>query len=144
MLSMGNGLVAPTLRHDVYELFLAMNAKLFVYAFHVRPNGIVGYEQSFARLRHRIPARQQVDNLNFPRRQPMPLLHPFKARTARIQDLDRLRQSRRFFCHGKKGGAPDENNRHGKRKRNSNQAAGTKINLREQSVKGGFRKRSRI
>ena len=133
-----------SLSHYIYELSLAVNAKLFVYAFHMGPNRVMRYEQPLARLRHCVSARQQVNNFYFPQRQSVRFLHPFKTRTFLLRRLRRFRQCGRLSHCGKKDGAPDKGNRHSKCERNSNQAAGTKINLREQSIKGGFRKRSRV
>ena len=133
-----------SLSHYIYELSLAVNAKLFVYAFHMGANRVMGYEQPLARLRHRVSARQQVNNFYFPQRQSVRFFHPFKTRTFRFRRLGRFRQCGRLSHCGKKDGAPDKGNRHNKCERNSNQAAGTKINLRKQSIKGGFRKRSRV
>ncbi len=133
-----------SLSHYIYELSLAVNAKLFVYAFHMGTNRVMGYEQPLARLRHRVSARQQVNNFYFPQRQSVRFFHPFKTRTFLFRRLRRFRQCGRLSHCGKKDGAPDKGNRHSKCERNSNQAAGTKVNLREQSIKGGFRKRSRV
>lgn len=41
-----------SLSHYIYEFSLAVNAELFVYAFHMGPNRVMGYEQPLARLRH--------------------------------------------------------------------------------------------
>lgn len=137
-------LSGASLGHYVYELSLTVNAEFFVYAFYMGPNRVMGYEQPLARLRHCVSARQQVNNFYFPQRQSVRFLHPFKARAFCFRRLRRFRQCGGLFRCGKKNGTPDKGNRHNKCERNSNQAAGTKINLREQSVKGGFRKRSRI
>lgn len=137
-------LSGASLSHYIYELSLAVNAELFVYAFHMRPNRVMGYEQPLARLRHCVPARQQVNNFYFPQRQSVRFFHPFKTRTFLFRRLRQFRQCGRLSHCGKEDGAPDKGNRHSKCERNSNQAAGTKVNLREQSIKGGFRKRSRV